>query len=55
MTNFIEISKELKVLAKCTPNDKYLLVAGLKLLKDVVAVTGDSNNDVPALKKADVG
>lgn len=45
----------MRVLARSTPNDKYLLVAGLKLLKDIVAVTGDSNNDVPALKKADVG
>jgi Ca2+ transporting ATPase len=52
---FEEIEKELRVLARSTPDDKYLLVTGLKQLGHVVAVTGDGTNDAPALKKADVG
>lgn len=43
------------MLARSTPEDKYLLVTGLKELEHSVAVTGDGTNDAPALKKADVG
>jgi len=43
------------VLARSRPDDKYLLVTGLRQFGDVVAVTGDGTNDAPALKKADVG
>lgn len=50
-----KIHKNLRVLARSRPEDKYLLVTGLKELGDVVAVTGDGTNDAPALKKADVG
>lgn len=49
------IKDRLKVLARSTPEDKYMLVTGLKELHSVVAVTGDGTNDAPALKKADVG
>jgi P-type Ca2+ transporter type 2B len=52
---FREIKDKLKVLARSTPEDKYMLVTGLKELNAVVAVTGDGTNDAPALKKADVG
>ena len=52
---FRDIAKNLKVLARSTPEDKYTLVTGLKELGKVVAVTGDGTNDAPALKKADVG
>lgn len=53
---FADIVKDLKVLARSQPEQKYLLVAGLKESADnVVAVTGDGTNDAPALKKADVG
>ena len=52
---FKDIEKQLKVLARSTPEDKYMLVTGLKELNKVVAVTGDGTNDAPALKKADVG
>ena len=53
--NFREIASKLKILARSTPEDKYMLVTGLKELNAVVAVTGDGTNDAPALKKADVG
>jgi Ca2+ transporting ATPase len=43
------------VLARSTPEDKYLLVTGLRNDGSVVAVTGDGTNDAPALKRADVG
>ena len=49
------ILPHLRVLARSSPNDKYLLVQGLKQLGEVVAVTGDGTNDAPALKEADVG
>lgn len=52
---FKAIHKNLRVLARSRPEDKYLLVTGLKELGDIVAVTGDGTNDAPALKKADVG
>ena len=55
MDVFKKIEKELRVLARSTPDDKYILVTGLKQLQNVVAVTGDGTNDAPALKKADVG
>ena len=52
---FRTVMKQLKVLARSTPEDKYMLVIGLKENNNVVAVTGDGTNDAPALKKADVG
>jgi len=55
MRSFSIIQSKLKVLARSTPEDKYMLVTGLKDLNAVVAVTGDGTNDAPAMKKADVG
>lgn len=52
---FRSVWKNLRVLARSRPEDKYLLVTGLKEYGDTVAVTGDGTNDAPALKKADVG
>lgn len=55
MEKFREIKKELKVLARSSPEDKFLLVTGIQDSDGVVAVTGDGTNDAPALRKADVG
>jgi P-type Ca2+ transporter type 2B len=52
---FRDVASKLKVLARSTPEDKYMLVTGLRDENNVVAVTGDGTNDAPALKKADVG
>jgi calcium-translocating P-type ATPase len=53
--NFLKIIKTLCVISRAKPEDKYLLVFGLRKYKHVVAVTGDGTNDAPALSKADVG
>ena len=55
MENMKTVRNKLKVLARSRPNDKYIMVTGLKALGDIVAVTGDGTNDAPALKRADVG
>ena len=53
--NFKLVRDQLKVLARSSPDDKYLITTGLKKLDHVVAMTGDGTNDAPALKKADIG
>ncbi len=55
MHKFKEIKKYLRVLARSSPEDKYILVTGVQACDGVVAVTGDGTNDAPALTKADVG
>jgi Ca2+ transporting ATPase len=55
MDEFKKIAKEIRVIARCRPIDKYALVLGLRKLKNVVAVTGDGTNDAMALSKSDVG
>jgi Ca2+ transporting ATPase len=55
MKEFTKIIKELRVLARSSPEDKYVLATGIKQMGNVVAMTGDGTNDAPALKKADIG
>jgi len=56
-----EVWPRLRVLARSSPQDKYILVNGIvestlnEDMREVVAVTGDGTNDGPALKRADVG
>lgn len=55
LDNFKKVRDQLKVLARSSPTDKYIMATGLKQLHHVVAMTGDGTNDAPALKKADIG
>jgi Ca2+ transporting ATPase len=56
---FDKVWPNLRVLARSTPLDKFVLVSGIQQseigVKQTVAVTGDGTNDAPALKQADVG
>jgi Ca2+ transporting ATPase len=52
---FRVVTEHLKVIARASPDDKFLLVMGLKKLNNIVAVTGDGTNDAPALKQSHVG
>ena len=55
MEKFRKVASQLRVLARSSPDDKYLMATGLKRMHHVVAMTGDGTNDAPALKKADIG
>ena len=52
---FQGIYKKLRVISRCSPEDKLLFVIGLKEMGEVVAVTGDGSNDAAALKQSDIG
>jgi P-type E1-E2 ATPase len=51
---FKTVCSKLKVLARCTPTVKHLLVTGLKE-DNTVAIIGKSYNDIDIVKTADVG
>ena len=52
---FSHYSNSLKIIARASPDDRFLIVLGLKQKGEIVAVTGKAIKDGPALKKADVG
>jgi Ca2+-transporting ATPase len=47
--------REVDVIARAVPAQKLALVRSLQTQGDIVAVTGDGVNDVPALQAADIG
>lgn len=47
--------RTVRVLAQCTPEDKYFFVGALRVIGAVVMMAGESISDIDALKSADVG
>jgi Ca2+ transporting ATPase len=49
------LKKKLRVIARATPEDRLLLVCGIKQKGGLIGMAGSSIADADALKKADVG
>lgn len=47
--------KNVDVIARALPSQKFAIVKALRSMGEIVAVTGDGVNDVPALREADIG
>jgi magnesium-transporting ATPase (P-type) len=52
---FNHVRKKVKVIARTSSEDKFVLITGTKKRGGMVAMTGDSITDAEALRKADVG
>lgn len=50
-----EFLQQVDVIARAVPAQKFAVVKALRAQGEIVAVTGDGVNDVPALRAADVG
>lgn len=53
--HFSDLHKRIKVIARCSPYHRFCLVAALQSISGRVACTGESIDDVQALKYANVG
>lgn len=51
-TDYAEIAKSYTVFGRSTPEQKMKLIAALKASGNIVAMTGDGINDLPAMKEA---
>ena len=52
---FDEIKRRLKIVARATSEDRFILVSGIKQKGGLVGMTGEGIADAESLKKADVG
>ena len=52
---FDRVKGRLRIIARASAEDKFILIAGIKQAGGLVGMTGDSIADAMALKKADVG
>ncbi|MFA7612792.1 MAG: cation-transporting P-type ATPase [Candidatus Caldatribacteriota bacterium] len=55
LANHPDFFKGVDVVARCNPLQKLKIVESLKKAGEMVVVTGDGVNDVPALKASDIG
>jgi len=52
---FEQVKKKLRIIARATSEDKFLMVSNIKSRNGMVGIVGDSITDAEALKKAHVG
>lgn len=52
---FKSLNKRVRVIARATPEDKFIMIRGIQQDGGLIAMAGDSIADMMALKTADVG